>query len=145
MPDSGHPLEFLFHPRSVAVVGASSVWGTSGSFLPAIIEMGFKGALYPVNPRYDEVFGLKCYKSLRDVPTDVDHVISSVPTPAVPQLVEDAGFKKAKSIHFYTAGMAETDIEERVVLQQATIERTRQLGIRVIGPNCMGFYVPDVG
>jgi acyl-CoA synthetase (NDP forming) len=142
---SAHPLEYIFHPRHVAVAGASLGGGMGGGFLPSIIEMGFKGPIYPVNPRYEEVHGLKCYPSLRDVPTDVDYVISSVPASIVPQLVEDCAAKNVRVIHFFTAGFSETGDEERAELEQTIIDRTRELGIRVIGPNCMGLYVPDVG
>lgn len=142
---STHPLEFLFRPASVAVVGASQSGGMGGGFLPAIIDMGFKGPIYPVNPRYEELHGLKCYPILRDVPTDVDYVISSVPAPIVPQLVEDSAAKKVKAIHFFTAGFSETGDDERAELEVSVIQRTRELGIRVLGPNCMGLYVPDMG
>ncbi len=143
---SPHPLEFLFHPRSVAVAGASASGGGMGSgFLQSLIQMGFQGPVYPINPRYEEVAGLKCYASLRDVPTDVDYVISSVPAAIVPQLVEDCAVKNVRAIHFFTAGFSETGDEERTELEHSVIQRTRDLGIRVIGPNCMGLYVPDVG
>jgi acyl-CoA synthetase (NDP forming) len=145
MTTTTHPLDFLFHPRSIAVVGASQGGGMGGGFLPSIVEMGFKGPLYPVNPRYQELHGLKCYASLRDVPTDVDYVISSVPAPIVPQLVEDSALKNVRAIHFFTAGFSETGDDERAELEQTVIQRTKELGIRVIGPNCMGLYVPDAG
>ncbi len=139
-----HPLDYVFQPHSVAVVGASPGPGRVG-FLAPIQEMGFSGPLYPVNPRYEEVGGLKCYPSLRDIPTDVDHVISSIPAAAVPRLIEDCGAKNVRVIHFFTAGFRETGEEDRVELQEAIIERARALGIRVIGPNCMGLYVPESG
>jgi len=142
MPE--HPLEYIFHPRSVAIAGASQGTGGmgGGGFLASILDQGFAGPIYPVNPRYDEIQGLKCYPSLRDCPTDVDYVISSVPAAAVPQLVEDCAAKHVKVIHFFTAGFSETGDEERAELEQTVIRRAKDLGIRVIGPNCMGLYVP---
>ena len=140
-----HPLDYLFRPRSVAVVGASTQMGMGSGFLAALIEGGFQGSIYPVNPKAQELMGLRCYPSLRDVPTTVDHVISSVPAAAVPQLVEDCGVKEVKSLHFFTAGFSETGDEERAELEQRVVERARELGIRIIGPNCMGLYVPGVG
>ncbi len=143
---SEHPLEYIFHPRHLAVAGASQTGGgMGGGFLPSIIEMGFKGPIYPINPRYEEVNGLKCYPNLRDVPTDVDYVISSVPAAIVPQLVEDCAAKNVKVMHFFTAGFSETGDEGRAELEHEIIARTKALGIRVIGPNCMGLYVPDEG
>ncbi len=113
-----------------------------GGFLTGFTDQGFDGPVYPVNPRYEEIQGIRCYPSLRDVPTDVDYVVSSVPAPVVPQMIEDCGAKHVKVIHFFTAGFTETGEEERIELQQSIIERTRELGIRAIGPNCMGLYVP---
>lgn len=143
------PLDFLFHPRSIAIAGisASAPAGriTSSGFLEAIREMGFTGPLYLVNPRATEIQGLPCYPSLRDVPGEVDYVISSVPAPAVPGLVEDAIVKGVRAMHFFTAGFSETGDEERTELEHRVIERLRSAGIRVIGPNCMGLYVPAAG
>lgn len=144
-------LEFLFHPRSLAIAGISSSASTGrgpgggGGFLESIREMGFSGPIYPVNPKATEIQGLRCYPSLRDVPEEVDYLISSVPAPAVPQLVDDAIAKGVKAIHFFTAGFSETGDEERTELEQQAIEKLRAAGIRVIGPNCMGLYVPSAG
>lgn len=137
-------LDFLFHPRSVAVVGASTSQGP-GSFVEAIQQMGFDGDLYPVNPKAQEIAGIRCYPSLRDVPGDVDYVISSVPLRFVEQLVEDAATKRVKVIHFFTAGFSETGDEDATALEGRILARAKGLGMRVIGPNCMGLYVPESG
>ena len=145
MTENDHPLEFLFHPRSIAVVGASTSQGPGGGFIMALQEMGFSGELYPVNPKADEIQGLKCYPRLLDVPGDVDYVISSVPTSVVPQLIEDCGAKGVKALHFFTAGFSETGDEERAELERKVLSRVRELGMRAIGPNCMGLYSPESG
>ena len=137
-------LDYIFHPRSVAVVGASTHEGP-GSFVGAIKEMGFSGGLYPVNPKADEINGLKCYQALTEIPGDVGHVISSVPLRFVEQLVEDCGAKHVKVLHFFTAGFSETGDEEATALERRVLARAHDLGIRVIGPNCMGLYVPAAG
>src|SRR5438874_1940421 len=137
-------LDYIFHPRSIAVVGASTHEGP-GSFVGAIKEMGFSGGLYPVNPKADEINGLKCYHALTEIPGDVDHVISSVPLRFVEQLVEDCGAKHVKVLHFFTAGFSETGDEEATALERRVLARAHDLGIRVIGPNCMGLYVPAAG
>jgi acyl-CoA synthetase (NDP forming) len=137
-------LDYMFHPRTVAVVGASTQEG-AGSFVRAIKDVGFSGELYPVNPKADEIQGLKCYPSLSAVPGDVDHVISSVPLRFVEQLVEDCAGKAVKVIHFFTAGFSETGDEEAAALEARVLARAQQLGMRVIGPNCMGLYVPAAG
>lgn len=140
-----HELDFIFHPRSVAVVGASTNVMGSGSFLVAFKAMGFDGELYPVNRRAEEIMGYRCYPRLTEVPGEVDYVISSIPAQAVPELVEEAGVKGVKVIHFFTAGFSETGEEERIELEQRVLDRARALGIRAIGPNCMGLYVPSAG
>jgi acyl-CoA synthetase (NDP forming) len=137
-------LDYLFHPRSVAVVGASTQEGP-GSFVTAILEMGFEGDLYPVNPKAEMISGLKCYPRLSDIPGDVDHVISSVPLRFVEGLVEECAGKNVKTLHFFTAGFSETGDDEAAALEARVLARAGQLGVRVIGPNCMGLYVPGAG
>lgn len=149
--NSVHPLEEIFYPRGIAVIGASARIRPGGQgaigqgFLMAIREMGFQGGLYPVNPNYPEVMGLKCYPTLLDVPGPVDHVIFSVRAHLVPQILDHCIEKGVRSIHFFTAGFHETGDEERARLEQEIISRLRQAGIRVIGPNCMGLYCPETG
>lgn len=138
-------LDDIFHPRSVAVAGVSpnqpGFAGVGLGFLIAVKEMGHE-ALYPVNPKYDEVEGLKCYTSVRDIEGPVDHVISSVPVKVVPQLIEDCITKGVRSIHFFTAGLRETGEAEMIEMERRIVDRAREGGIRVFGPNCMGLYVP---
>jgi acyl-CoA synthetase (NDP forming) len=140
-----HPLEFLFRPRSIAVVGASSSAGMGAGFLMALKEAGFSGELYPVNPKAERILDLRCYPRLREVPGEVDYVISSVPSAVVRDLVEDCAAKGVKAIHFFTAGFRETGDAGRTELEQEILRRTRELGLRVIGPNCMGLYCPEAG
>lgn len=137
-------LDYLFHPRSVAVAGASTQEGP-GSFVAAIKQMGFTGDLYPVNPRAEEVQGLRCYPRLADIPGDIDYVISSVPLRVVEQLVEDCAAKRVKVLHFFTAGFSETGNAGAAALERRVMARATELGMRVIGPNCMGLYVPAAG
>jgi acyl-CoA synthetase (NDP forming) len=147
-------LDYIFHPRSIAIAGVSKsapgFGGVSLGFLIACketIAAGGSGspALYAVNPKYDEVEGVRCYPSLLDIDGPVDHVISSVPAHVVPQLVEDAIKKDVKVIHFFTAGFRETGEEEMAAMEAQVVARCREAGIRVLGPNCMGLYVPGSG
>ncbi|MHC4480882.1 MAG: CoA-binding protein, partial [Planctomycetota bacterium] len=94
------------------------------------------------NPKHQEIEGLKCYPSLFDIEGPVDHGISSVPARIVRSLVDDCIAKGVKSIHFFTAGFSETGEEELAELEAQIVQRAVEGGIRVIGPNCMGFYVP---
>ena len=141
-----HPLEPIFHPRSIAIVGVPREVNNprGGGFLLALLDQGFEQErpLYLVNPNADEIRGLRCYPSLLDTPGPVDHVISSVPARAVEGLIEQSIEKGVRSIHFYTAGFAEIGDPELAELQERLMARAVDAGIRVIGPNCMGLYVP---
>lgn len=135
------PLGQVLRPRHVAIVGASSKGGGPG-FVGGMKAMGFEGPVYPVNPKAEEIGGYKCYPSLLDCPTDVDYVISSVPAPVVPTLIDQAIQKNTRLIHLFTAGFSETGDPERTELERRSIQRAVDHGIRVLGPNCMGLYIP---
>ncbi|UCB43998.1 MAG: CoA-binding protein [Dehalococcoidales bacterium] len=141
---STHPLEELLHPRSIAVVGASSS-GRGGGFVNPLLEQGFKGALYPVNPKYTEVLGLKAYGRVRDIPGPVDFVISSIPAAGVLQMIADCAEKGVKLIHLFTARFSETGRKDAAELEQEILRQAKKAGIRLIGPNCMGVYYPAEG
>ena len=138
-----HPLDPIFHPRSVAVVGASSKRGPA-SFVDHLIEQGCP-RVYPVNPRGGEIAGLPVYPTLASIPGPVDHVISSIPASLVEPMLEEAGAKGVRSIHFFTAGFAETGEADRLALQDRIVRRAGELGVRLVGPNCLGLYVPASG
>ncbi len=143
---SSHSLDPIFNPRAVAVVGVSSNPNPTGmgSFYNSLLEAGFAetGGLYPVNPKVDEINGARCYPSLMDTPDPVDHVISQVPARFVPELVDQCVRKKVRSIHFFTAGFSETGDARMADIERQMITKLRDAGIRAIGPNCMGLYVP---
>ncbi len=142
---SEHPLDPIFHPRAVALVGTpttNSSWG--GGFLLSILDMGFdKERVYPVNPKAQDINGLPCYPTLLDTPDPVDYVISMVPASVVPTLVDQCIEKKIRAIHFFTAGFSETGDPRMAEMEREMIAKLRAAGIRAIGPNCMGLYVPD--
>jgi len=135
-------LEEIFSPRGVAVVGASS----SGQGFATAVTMSLKAAefpaLYPVNPKYTEVLGLRCYPSIREIPGVVDHVIVSIPAESALALLDDCAAKGVKSVHFFTAGFSESGHAERAELERAMLARAKAGGFRIIGPNCVGLFVP---
>lgn len=139
-------LDRIFHPRSIAVAGVSpkpSIFAAVGlGFLIALKDRGFE-PLYAVNPNYEEIGGVRCYPSVLDIDGPVDHVISSVPAHAVSGLIEDCIAKGVNSIHFFTAGFSETGDEEKAEMESQLVSRAIEGGIRVLGPNCMGLYVPS--
>ena len=140
-----HDLEFLFYPRSVALAGISisdpEHW--TRTFFDSLLEFDFAGPIYPVNPRGGEIEGLRVYPSLGDIPDMVDYVISTVPNRVAPTLVEECARKGVKAIHFCTAGFSETGQEEGARLELELGRVSRNMGIRIIGPNCMGIYCPE--
>jgi acyl-CoA synthetase (NDP forming) len=116
----------------------------SGGFLGSLLELNYQEnhGLYPVNPKIDEIEGLRCYPSLLDTPDPVDHVISMVPARVVPMLVDQCIEKGVRSLHLFTAGFSETGDPELVAQEAELIGKLTDAGIRAIGPNCMGLYVP---
>ncbi|MBN1382427.1 MAG: acetate--CoA ligase family protein [Deltaproteobacteria bacterium] len=136
-------LHTMFHPASLAVIGAarSRRNGFPGMF-GCIAEFGFAGRLYPINPMAGEVDGYKAYPNLVSLPEKVDLVIISVPAPAVPNALRDCVASGCRNVHIFTAGFKETGEEEGISLQKEIEQIAVEGGLRVIGPNCMGLYVP---
>ena len=139
---STHPLEEILHPRAIAVVGASARTGQGPGFLESLCEFGYDGQIYPVNPKYSEIMGLKAYPSVRDIPGVVDYVISSIPASQVLSMIADSAEKGVKAIHLFTARFSETGRQEAAELEQEILRQARKAGIRLIGPNCLGIYYP---
>ena len=141
-----HPLEEILNPQSIAVVGASGNPNARGfDFIQPLLKFGYKGKLYPVNPKYSEVLGLKAYPSIKEIPGFVDYVISCVPASAVLDLLADCSQKGVKAVHLYTARFSETGRRDAAELEQEILRQARKDGIRLIGPNCIGVYYPGKG
>jgi len=141
-------LEYLFHPKSIAIVGVSSDvtkpnWGRE--FLKSLTNTRFKGKIYPVGLDENEMFGFKIYPSIKDIPDTIDYVTLAIPAQHTPQLVADCAAKGVKAIHMFTAGFSETGDDEKRQLELEIAALARQSGIRIIGPNCMGLYCPKTG
>jgi Acyl-CoA synthetase (NDP forming) len=140
-------LEYIFHPSSIAVVGASPDPSSFATmvFLNPLIQFGYKGRIYPIHPKASEVSGLKAYPSILDIPGTVDHVICAIRAALTPQLMKECVSKKVKTIHLFTSGFSETGEEEKIRLEKEITEIAHQGGVRVIGPNGMGIYCPSSG
>lgn len=141
---SSRVLNSLFFPKSVAVVGASSNpagWGGS-NFIFALKKRGYAGILYPVNPKATEVGGLRCYPDVKSLPEPPDHVIIAIPAPAVPQVLRDCVVRGVKNVHIFSSGFAETGEEDGRKLDEEITTIIREGDLRVVGPNCMGIWVP---
>ena len=136
--------EAALNPKAIAIVGVSSKrsdWGAYG-FIGCFERLHFEGRIYPVNPKATEIQGRKTYPNLVSIPEHVDLVIVSVPAPVVPGVLEDCIAAGAKNVHIFTAGFEETGEAEGKELGEKVKEIARRGGLRVIGPNCMGLYVP---
>jgi acyl-CoA synthetase (NDP forming) len=131
----------IFYPRSIAVVGVSQNPLKIGSmWLKALMDAGFSGQIYPVNPRGGEIFGLRILRNLVEIPGPVDYVIVTIPRENVPGLLNDCVAKGVKAIHFFTAGFGELGDESARKLEGILLEKAQQGGFRIIGPNCIGIY-----
>ncbi len=131
-------LERFFSPLSIAIIGASQDLITiSGQPLSHLLSHGYTGKLYPVNPRYTEILGHKCYASLAEVPQTPDLVIIVVNATRVADLLEQCGKKGVPYVVIFTSGFSETG-SDGVALQQRLTAIARQYHIGVIGPNCQG-------
>jgi acyl-CoA synthetase (NDP forming) len=136
-------LDSLFNPRSVAVIGASTKELHIGNrIIKNLLDFGFTGSVYPINPKADEIRGIKAYPSILDVPTDVDVVHMVIPARFVPQAIEDCGKKGVKFVILNGGGFAEVG-PEGAAIQEDCIARAKKHGIRILGPNCQGIINSD--
>jgi len=130
--------ERLFHPRSIAIIGASAdLTRIGGHPIKALKNAGYKGAIYLVNPKYPELHGLKCYPDAVSIGEPCDLAIVAVPAPAVGQALRDCGKAAIPFAVVLTAGFRETGAEGRELeaeLKRAIVES----GVRIVGPNCQG-------
>jgi len=136
-------LDSMLAPKSIAVIGASRSKEESWMSLMGIIaRFGFKGRLYPINPKAEEIDGHKAYPNLGALPEPADLVIVSVAAPRVPAALRDCVASGHRNVHIFSAGFKETGEEEGIRLQQEIEAIAAEGGLRVIGPNCMGIYNP---
>src|SRR5262249_18353520 len=122
----------------VAVIGASRSPGNIGRrVLTMLVNGGFKGPIYPVNPKADEIAGLKCYATIGATPGAVDLAVIAVPARGVAEVVDECAAKGVRALVVISAGFAEVG-NDGAMLQRHLIERVRGHGMRMIGPNCLG-------
>ncbi len=136
-------LHKLFYPDSVAVVGASpEVKGDRFPFFQALLQSGFSGKLYPVNPNYPEVGGHKAFSRLQEIPEPIDLAIITLRAPYVPPIVADCMQKGVRFAVIFSSGFTEGGHPE---LEEEIKALLRQGTTRFIGPNCIGPYCPESG
>ncbi len=131
-------LNKIFKPESVAVIGASDTPGKVGYIIVSnMISGGYKGKIYPVNPKGGEIQGLKAYKNIKDIPEKVDLVIMSIPAAFVNESVKDCGEAGVENMVVISAGFKEVG-EEGAKLEEELTALGKQYGINIIGPNSLG-------
>ncbi len=133
-------MDIFFKPKSIAIIGASRNPERVGHvILKRMIEIGFPGKLYPVNPRAEEILGIKCYSSIDDIPDQIDLAVIALRADITPQALEEAAKKGAKGAIVVSGGFSEIGNED---LERKLLEVARNYKVRVIGPNCLGVFDP---
>lgn len=141
----GFGADALMYAKSVALIGVSGnpakksvVGGTA--ILNNLVRFGYKGNVYPINPKYDEISGKKCYASVEEVPEKVDLAVIAVGSDAVPEAVESCGKAGVRSAIIISSGFAELLTEEGIALQDKIVEIANQYDLRLLGPNNLGSF-----
>ncbi len=130
--------DFFFCPQSVAVIGASRNEEKLGhGVLKNLLQYGYKGKVYPINPKADEVLGLRAYPSVLDVPGEIDMSVVVVPAPIVARVLEECGQKGVQGVVIITAGFREVG-GQGLKEEKRLAEIASRYGMRIIGPNCLG-------
>ena len=140
-----HYLTPLFSPKSVAMFGASEKKNSVGEVVfRNLISSGFKGGIYPINPKHEQVQGKKAYKTIDEVGKPVELAVVATPAKTIPAIVEACGLHGVKTMIILSAGFRESGPAGRR-LEDRVVEVAKEFGIRFIGPNCLGLIRPDQG
>jgi len=135
-------LDAILRPKSVAVIGASTSPDKMGhEILKNIIDSGFEGTVYPINPKADVILNLACHKSVKDIAEPPDLAVIIIPARFVPQAVQECGEAGVKGAVIITGGFSEAG-DEGEQLQNQVIEAAKEFGVRIVGPNCQGVNNP---
>jgi len=142
--EQGPDIAPIFEAKSVALIGASEREGSLGTVvLRNLVEAGFEGPIYPVNPGHETVLGRRCYSSLQEIDASVDLAVIVTPAAAVPAVLDDCGACNVSAAVILSAGFREAGEDGRA-LEQAVLEKARRNRIRFIGPNCLGVMRPAI-
>ena len=138
-------IDQFFNPKSVAVVGVSEDPGKLGAIIfNNMLDAGFTGKLYPVNPKYTELFWHKVYSKVSEIQDEVELVVIVVPAKFILGVMEDAGHKGVKAVIIISAGFKETGVEG-AELERQILAVAEKFEMKIIGPNCLGVIVPENG
>ncbi|MHA1611147.1 MAG: acetate--CoA ligase alpha subunit [Promethearchaeota archaeon] len=138
MTDTVKELESMFHPTSVAIIGASSTPGKIGNtVLVNMAQSGYQGKVYPINPKADSILGHKAFPSVSDVPDPIDLGVICIPSKYCAPIVEECGKKGVKSLVIISAGFKEVG-GLGIARENKIKEISNQYDMRILGPNCLG-------
>lgn len=141
---SRRKLDKIFDPETVAVIGASDRSGGVGNALMKnLISNNFQGIIYPVNPKRESVQGIRAYPKIGDIPDKIDLALIATPAPTVPAIVEECGRAGVSGIIIISSGFDEVGEKGRE-MTESIMDIAKSYGIRVIGPNCLGFIRPSI-
>jgi acetyltransferase len=139
-----HPLDRIFKPQRIALIGASqNPKSVSGTVLKNLVGSGFRGVVYPVNPAHEAVLGVQCWPDLGHLPHPPDLAVICSPADEVPEVVRACGEAGIRGLVIISAGFRETGPAGAALEQRVHAEVRRFDGMRVLGPNCLGFIVPE--
>ena len=139
-------LDFVFKPRSVALIGASKKVSSVGAVLAHnLFNSGFDGPIMPVNPKHDAIEGVLTYRDIDALPMTPDLAVIATPPPTVPGLIAALGARGTKAAVVITAGFGAGHDGSGGSLRQAMLDAARPHTLRIVGPNCLGIMVPHVG
>lgn len=143
-PEEREYFERMFHPKSIAIVGISRTYSGLGGqlFLKNVQRAEFPGKIYLIHPTAGEISGRKAYPSISALPEAVDLAFVCVPAQFVPPVLEECSHKGVQNIHILSSGFKELGTPEGIGLEEEVRRVSIQSGLKVIGPNCMGPYVP---
>jgi len=138
-------LEFLFRPRSIAVIGASDRPRSVGAtVMRNVLDAGFEGPVWPVNPKYTAVAECAAYGRVADLPSAPDLAVICTPPATVPGLIAELGARGTRAAVVLTAGLGRERIADGRTLSAAMLDAARPYLLRVLGPNCVGLLVPGI-
>ena len=133
----------LISPKTIAVVGASEdIRKPGGKTLENLLRYNFEGEIYPVNPKYKSIMGLKCYPTILDIPKPIDVAILAIPSHIVLKAIEQCIIKKVKYVVIYSSGFSELLDPEKVKLEEKLRNMVKNTSTRLIGPNSEGYMIP---
>ncbi len=140
-----HYLKSIFEPESIALIGASEREGSVGNqTLINILEGGFQGKIYPVNPAHKEVRGLACYASLSDIDHPIDLVVIAIRAKKIPRVMHECSKHPVRAVIVMSAGFSEIG-KRGESLQNEIVDIAKTYNIPLMGPNCLGIIRPRVG